>query len=163
MSTYSEAWHSMDPDLRNFYVSWSQANAYQLWHWEWSNNYQMWFPVNLYAQSLGGYVGYHIAQRNWSIQTFETGSFDQNHINLIWNEWGINPSWEPQRDPFDWYRYWRMTDDLLDLTSINIYVAPPTDPPTEEEPNFWGYPMPRAKYKIRRSYWTGAPRRRRNL
>ena len=163
MSTYSDAWHSMDPNLRNFYVSWSQINASQLWHWEWNDLYDMWFPVNLFAQSLGGFLGYHIAQRNWGIQLFDSGTFDKNKIMLIWNEWGINPSFEPRYDILDFKRYWRMFDDLLDLNSINIYVDPPTDPPTEEEPFFWGYPMPRSKYKIRRSYWTGAPRRRRNL
>ena len=163
MSTYSEAWHSMDPDLRNFYVSWSQRNAYQLWHWEWWPEYEMWMPVNYYAQSLGGFLGYHIAQRNWGIQTYIDGSFNKNTILLVTPDWPPDAEVEPQYDVFGFMYYHSMATDLLDLTTINIYVDPPTDPPTEVPPDFFGYPMPRLKYKIRRSYWTGAPRRRRNL
>jgi len=163
MSVYSEAWHSMDPDLRNFYVSWSQINSYQLWHWEWDDVYDMWTQVSYFAQSLPGYLGYHIAQRNFGIQIALNGSFDKNTILLGERNFPADGNYEPLYDAWNWFNYQSGATDLLDFESINIYIEPPTDPPNEEEPFFWGYPMPRSKYKIRRSYWTGAPRRRRNL
>lgn len=163
MSTYSEAWKAMDSDLRNFYVSWSHINSYQLWHWEYWPEYEFWNTVNYYAQGLPGYLGYHIAQRNWGIQTVLNGSFDKNKILLGLRNYPNDGVFEPLYDCWNWFNYQSGATDLLDFTSINQYVDPPTDPPTEEEPFFYGYEMPRLKYKVRKSYWTGYPKRRRNL
>ena len=163
MSTYSEAWHSMDPDLRNFYVSWAQINCSQCWHNEYFPLYDLWLPINLWAQSLQGYLGYHVAQRNFGIQLALYGEFNKNNCLLCIPAFGTSGLVEPAYDIFFAQAYYSFCIDLLDYESINKYVDPPTDPPTEEEPIFFGYPLPRSKYKIRRSYWTGAPRHRRNL
>jgi hypothetical protein len=163
MSTYSEAWHSMDPDLRNFYVSWAQINTAQNWHVEYWELYEMWVPILLDTLYRVGALGYHVAQRNWGIQLFETGSFDKNTILLnvpLFSQCGLL---EPRFDVGELFSYESFGNSYLDLATINIYVDPPTDPPTEEDPVFWASNLPRLKYKIRRSYWTGAPRRRRNL
>jgi hypothetical protein len=163
MSTYSDAWHNMDPDLRNFYVNWSQINCAQCWHNVWWPQYDFWEPINLWAQSLQGYLGFHVAQRNWGVQQIISGSFDKNYCKLQIPAFGTSGLVEPAYDSSGATAYYSFCIDLLDYSSINIYVDPPTDPPTEEDPIFYGYPLPRLKYKIRKSYWTGAPRRRRNL
>jgi len=153
----------MDPDLRSFYVNWAQRNCAQCWHDYYWEDYDVWIPISLYAQSLPGYLGYHVAQRNWSIQLFEIHKFDKNFCKLQIPDFGTPGVWEPAYDVSGTFAYYSFLDDLLDFTSINIYVEPPTDPPTEEDPIFFGYELPRLKYKIRKHYWTGAPRRRRNL
>jgi hypothetical protein len=153
----------MDPDLRNFYVSWAQINTAQNWHCEYWEEYDLWVPIEFLPNYLPGYLGYHVAQRNWGIQTFLSGSFNTDTILMCIPAGSFCGLLEPQYDVFELGAYESFGNSMLDLASINIYVDPPTDPPTEEVPIFWATNLPRLKYKIRRSYWTGAPRRRRNL
>ena len=162
MSTFSEAWHSMDPELRNFYVSWSQIHTAQNWHVVWDPDWEYWTGILLFAAEHVGWLGYHLAQKNWTQQIADHGSFDINYCWLRIPQFSWAGILEPVRDAFDFDNYESFPLSNLDYTSINTYVDPPTDPPTEEEPFFWANNLPRLKYKIRRSYWTGAPRRRRN-
>jgi hypothetical protein len=153
----------MDPDLRNFYVSWAQINCAQCWHVDYLADYDLWIPISWFGQSFAGYLGFHVAQRNWGVQLLDHGSFDKNSIIIQIPGFSTTGLYEPDYDVYGNVSYESFTLSFLDYTSINKYVDPPTDPPTEEEPMFFAYNLPRLKYKIRRSYWTGAPRRRRNL
>lgn len=141
MSTYSEAWHTMDPAVRDFYVNWALINTAQSWHAEWWEEYHQWLPFTALGQAFPGYLGFHIAQRNWGIQLFETGSFNPNVVLLTDPGPGWDTNWEPQYSSWGFPFYG------------SIYIVVPD----------YCYNYPRPKYRIRRSYWTGAPRRRRNL
>jgi len=141
MSTYSDAWHNMDPDIRNFYRNFADRNTAQSWHVEYFDLYDMWMSFAMFGLEFLGYLGYHIAQRNWGLQTAETGSFDSSTCLLSVAEFNEFGDIEPQ----------------YDIGNILFYG------------NIWDwapafcYNYPREKYRVRKSYWTGAPRRRRNL
>lgn len=141
MSTYSEAWHNMDPDIRNFYRNWADRNCAQNWHVEWLEEYDLWWQFFSLGQSYPGYLGYHVAQRNWGIQLFLSGSFSSAVVLLHIPAFGYTGAIEPAYDAFGFNSYESTFGSIPEIA----------------------FNYPREKYRVRKSYWTGAPRRRRNL
>jgi hypothetical protein len=141
MSTYSEAWAAMNPAVRDFYRNWADINSAQSWHAEWWDAFQFWLPFYTMGISWPGYLGFHIAQRNWGIQTALSGSFNPDTVLLCIPATTWTGLLEPQYDQAENGSYSQFWD-----------VVP-----------VWAINFPREKYKVRKSYWTGAPRRRRNL
>jgi len=81
------------------------------------------------------------AFRNWSHQTAEHGSFNTAVVHWVSNEMGDSP------DPTIPY----------DIHGFYVYVDQ-----YEWIPD-WAEDYPRDKVTARQHYWTGAPRRRKNL
>jgi len=141
VSTYSDAWASMDPAIRTFYRNWADINTAQSWHVDWDPTSQIWTPFYTVGQSFPGYLGNHVASRNWGVQLTQNGSFDPNTVvlnipTLSWS--GLS---QPAFDAFDFEAYGE-ANSVVEQYAVNY---------------------PRPKYKVRKSYWTGAPRTRRNL
>ena len=141
MSTYSEAWHNTPPAIRDFYRNFADLNTIfcgrDLANPDW--------PLYGYFTTLGWaflcYRGPDIAAHNWTAQLFDHGSFDPATVVMqlqeMWEDGYIGPAFSAG-GLFDWGAQFR---------DVPLYAE--------------NYPKP--KYKIRKSYWTGAPRRRRNL
>jgi hypothetical protein len=152
MSTYSEAWKNMDPDIRQFYVAWADINTLRCDHVEYDPVYGFWMQFfirdELYPPPdiVPKYIywmfrGIDLMIHNIKRQVYYTGSFDPNVVLLHIPDGSISGRLQP----------------VYDETPISAFQEAPLTVPD------YAYNYPRAKYKIRKSYWTGAPRRRRNL
>lgn len=141
MSTYSEAWQTTPPAVRDFYRNYHRRNLAHCWkeHYDWT--YQMWFAFTTIGWSFLGYSGYALAQVNWAHQTFLTGSFNTAIVNLT-----ILPDWPPP-----------------DVQPVGPGLNDGAYPDQFQAIPAYAIEYPREKYKVRRQYWTGKPRRRRNL
>ncbi len=141
MSTYSDAWHNTPPATRDFYRNYHRrylAHCWKNYYW-WQ--YQIWMPFYGVGWSWLGYSGYALAQANWTDQVRHFGSFNPAIVML-----SIDPYWPPPPiQPHGPGIYHGAYPDQ--------FVAVPE----------FADPYPREKYKVRRQYWTGKPRRRRNL
>jgi hypothetical protein len=141
MSTLSDAWRACPPAIRDFYVNNSALFTFHLWHAD-----DPWNPpargvFYTIGQSFIGHRGFDIFCRNMTSQLYLTGSFDPQ-ITLLDVAMGtFDGRIEPYYDLDHFYSF-----------------APPPDLFPDFIVNY-----PRAKYRVRRSYWTGAPRHRRNL
>lgn len=140
MSTYSQAWHSTDPAIRDFWRNYATQLTGLCGPDDTVDpaDPDRWF--NLVVAAFHRYRGYHVAQRNWSYQLADSGSFHNNSVawtdNYLWTPRG----WEPATD-YLW------GNDLADQwTDVPLYA--------------WNYPH--IGIRVKRSYWTGKPRRRRN-
>lgn len=142
MSVYSEAWHNLSPRTRDFYVNFQRVRMNQTWHESYNYDWDFWNHFTMFGWSFSSYFGYAIAYRNWSCQTQATGSFNPEII--MWSR--EENFWTPHPTPITSY-----------ITGYGNYHNEFKDIPD------FAFEYPRAKYKVRRSYWTGKPRRRRNL
>jgi len=131
----------MDPAVRDFYRGWSDINTRNFWHAEWSEAYKMWFPFYEFTESYPGVLGFHLAMHNFVWQLADTGTFNKNIVILRVPFFSDTGNLEPPRD----------------IVGNRSWGDPIVTIPTYA----WNYP--REKYRTRKSYWTGAPRRRRNL
>jgi len=141
MSAYSEAWNAMDPATRTFYVNFASIRCQFMGHQAGQYDPAFGDYYEVYGHVFQAQRGFDVAARNFGEQLFGTGSFDPNTI--IWTEQDlvfgseILPFYQPGLYE-GWWNPW---------TTIEQYAIQ----------------YPRAKYNVRKSYWTGAPRRRRNL
>jgi hypothetical protein len=141
MSTFSEAWHTMDNKVREFYIAYSLINTYFCNPFDWDPVYRTKLFFYTFGTGWNGPRGIDVAMKNWTCQLWASGSFAPNSV--LWSTFSI---WDyvvlgPMNDPF-----WGSTFD-----------------PQFKVITDWAINYPRQKYRIRRSYWTGIPRRRRNL
>lgn len=81
------------------------------------------------------------AYNNWTWQTADTGSFNPAIVIFVedWIFGYLDPT--IPGDAFNFYNYTDTIRHVLD----------------------WAFDYPRDKQNVRRTYWTGKPRRRRNL
>jgi hypothetical protein len=141
MGAIQQAWKDCPSDLQQFYVSWSDRNT------RWCNpfaadpwpGYKEHFTT--FGSSFNGATGYDIFRVNMSYQLFNFGVFDPARIELIIPALYWVNELQPPADASGTYAYQFQWD------TIPTYAT--------------NYPRP--KYRVRRSYWTGAPRQRRNL
>ena len=144
MSVYSQAWHDMDPDIRQFYVSVAQLRtAYLRPFWAYDDLSQEYRKCHF--EGPGFYfiaiTPLGVASHNWTFQLWDHGSFDTN-ITTYWTyDYPPPLHLDLPIDPFGFLPIYQQFEII------------PTD----------GYPYPRPTCKIPKTYWTGVPRRRRNL
>jgi hypothetical protein len=141
LSAKSEAWHTMDPKIREFYVSFAQLNTFYCNPFGWNPLYEQKYHFFGFGVGFIGSNGYNIATSQWTSQLWNLGSFEKNSI--LWSKTNI---------------FHEVT--LGPMTDMFWQTAPPNQ---WSDVTYWGENYPREKYRIRKSYWTGVPRRRRNL
>lgn len=130
MSTYSQAWHDTPPPIRHFYVN----------HFRRYLHYQR-PPFAALGYSFNARQAYHLAQKNWTFQTADVGSFNPAVVYILdFSAW-------------DDLNYSLPLDPIALSTTWDQFVAVP-----EFATNY-----PRDKYKVPRCNWTGKPRHRQNL
>jgi len=141
MSTYSEAWEQTDREIQDFYVNFALNNLGFLGHYE--DQYDPDFGGYFFIGGLSGlgWRGWHVFQHNLSGQLFSFGSFDRNRV--LFSE----QDFIGEIDIFPWFNIF-----FFEGWPIQFEDVP------AEALNY-----PRLKYNVRKSYWTGTPRRRRNL
>jgi len=88
-----------------------------------------------------GSTGADIAHAALNAMAAIHGTAANRSIEIEPPDYGLNPIAQPYRDEFGYWPY------LPQFDYVQTYATP----------------YPRASYKVRRSYWTGAPQRRRNL
>lgn len=131
----------MDPAVRDFYRNFALRNTRYCQPWPWPE-----YPGSLqYFTTLGqaftAALGYDIARCNFSAQAFQLGSWDKNIVLFRDDPGFYHPTATPYLDAngfMEWQAQW---------STIPTYCS--------------NYPRPFSRG--RRSYWTGAPRRRMNL
>jgi hypothetical protein len=141
MSAHSDAWAAAPPAVQAFYVNFASLNTIFCQHTLGDQS----FPYFGYFTTLGwsflGYRGYDVFQHNFTVQLAISGAVDPAIVVMqlqeLWETGHIGPAFSAGGF-LDWGEQFR-------------------DVPAFAE-NY-----PRAKVRPRRSYWTGAPRRRRNL
>lgn len=141
MSVYSQAWRDTPPAVRDFYVNYHRRFCAHSWKAEYSIVIQQWVPFQSIGWSFLGYSGVALAMANWERQTFLTGSFNPAIVLMTDDPDYPPPDLQPiGPNPWDG----AYTDQFISVPSA-------------------AFNYPREKYKVRRSYWTGAPKKRRNL
>lgn len=141
MSTFSDAWQTTPPAVRDFYVHYHRRYLAHSWKAEWSDVLQAWIPFTMIGWSFQGWPGFALAQANWLYQIWATGSFNPAIVYFSLAPWFPPPDIQP------------VGPGMLPGSYADQFVQVPN----------WAWNYPRAKYKVRRSYWTGKPRHRRNI
>ena len=141
MGAVQQAWEDCPPDIQQFYVSWAHLHTYFCNPFDDPSYIGPGSHFYTFGQSFTGSTGYDVFRVNMSYQLFNYGSFDPSRVELIIPALAWFNTEQPPADPSGTYGY----QDQFD--TIPKYAV--------------NYPRP--KYKVRRSYWTGRSRRRRNL
>lgn len=144
MSTYSDAWHNADPQIQQFCHSFAQLKTFYLgpfWDPDEPYPYGPWQPFSTLGQTFPSSRGRDIYYHNLTAQIWDVGFFDRHTLLLGIPLFTYNDQIEPYYDPGPYYSF---ADQFTVIPDVC-------------------YPYPRPKFKIRRTYWTGTPRRRRNL
>lgn len=141
MSTYSDAWQNTPPAIRDFYRNYHRRNLAHCWKAEYGPPPLKWIPFFTLGWSFQGYSGYALMMANLNIQVWLTGSFNVATVLLE-----VDPAFPPPSIQPTGPGLWRGSypDQFAVVPAVGI--------------NY-----PRAKYKVRRQYWTGKPKRRRNI
>lgn len=141
MSAYSEAWHNTPPAVRDFYRNYHRRYLCHGWKAEWDPVLKRWWPFYGIGWLFSGYSGFSMAVNNWLVQLFDFGKFNPALVQFELDPWWPYPPIQPT-GPVPFRGGW--PDQFFEIP-------------------FWAENYPRPKYKVRRQYWTGKPRRRRNL
>ncbi len=141
MSVASDAWEITPPAIRDFYVNYHRRYLAHGWKAGYFVPGKFWFPFSGLGWSFQGYSGYALFQANITAQQFPLGFFDVAKVQLETDPDYPPPSIQPA-GPFPWLGAY--PDQFIEIPDVASQY-------------------PRAKYKVRRSYWTGKPKRRRNL
>ena len=141
MSAYSEAWHAMLPSVRDFYRNFAHSHTRfsNPWRTPEDPSYLEYFTT--FGQSFPGSLGWHVAQHNFGAQLVNYGQFNHDLVEIAVPAFTFNDEPEPVYDPIGAYSF----GNQFSVTPVYCF----------------NYPRPR--YKARKTYWTGAPRRRQNL
>jgi len=141
MSTLSEAWRTAPKAIQDFCNAWSQDRTFYCnpFYSPIYDPYKDYFTG--YGTYFPGYRGFDIFRHNMRVQSILYGQYDPSKIEFENSITFIFPGDQPARvhPPYSGYG----------------------DQFNEPELNLDNYP--RAKYRVRKSYWTGTPRKRRNL
>lgn len=141
MSTYSDAWHALSPKTLSFYHNFQRVRMNQTWHEHYDWGVGRWYSFSDGPWIFHSYFAYAIAYRNWTMQLFDTGSFNPEIVQWAINEEFSPPHPTPQSGIFGYGDYHHEAIDIP----------------------LHAFEYPREKHNVRRSYWTGKPRHRRNL
>ena len=141
MSNFSESWHTMDPTVRDFYRNFANRYTRFCTPWGVADEYGFKEYFTTFGSSFNAPLGFNVATRNFNAQIFALGSYQKDRTIIVVPSFG----WTENPQPiFDWGGASGFPEQFSTI------------------PQFcFNYPRP--KVKARRSYWTGAPRRRRNL
>lgn len=141
MSTYSQAWHDTPPAIRDFYRNFHNRYLRQARRIDSTPppGIDDWFST--FGWAFHAYSPAAIAMKNWTYQTFALGSFNPAIVVFATHSAWSDPSPGP---PYGVTGLYSWSDQFIDI------------------PN-WATQYPRAKRKAPKTYWTGKPRRRRNL
>lgn len=142
MSTYSDSWEATPPKVRDFYRNYAQRHCVQSWKTVWDPIAGHFWPFFGAMWVFWATRGIDIAIGNWKNQLAVSGSFNTAIVLFDLTPTLPPPPIQPAHGP-------GLDGDLPD-----IYATVPLDPTNQ---------YPRAKYNVRRTYWTGKPKRRRNL
>jgi hypothetical protein len=141
MSAWSAAYHAMPRKDQEFCHNWALRSSFYCTPFIPADPYD----PNSHFATLGscwtGATGADVAHSNLNVQYFIFGDCVNRPMVLYPAGYGFNENDEPARDIFAMYCYW----------------------PQFEWVPMMAFNYPRPFFKARRSYWTGAPRRRRNL
>lgn len=141
MSTYSDAWHNTPPAVRDFYRNFH--NRYLRFArripYDETPPQMGWFTT--FGWSFHAYSPFAIAMHNWSVQTFNFGSFDPAWVMMQTHAGFSDPSPGP---PYDVSGLYSWSDQFIDIPHLAT-----------------NYPKP--ALRVPRTYWTGKPVARRNL
>ena len=130
MSTYADAWHAMQPPIRDFYRNHAFLNT------RFSTPHFTTFGFVFYRRR-----GIDLSSANFAYQLRQLPRVDINRpVILNFSLWDDLP-------------YSLPCDDFAWSTTFQQFATVPA----------YAFEYPRTKFKVPRSYWTGAPRRRRNL
>jgi hypothetical protein len=140
MGTLSEAWHSAPKPIQDFYNAWSQDRMFYCnpFYDPILDPYKTYFRVG--GTYFPGHRGFDIFRHNMLSQFILYGQFDPSVVVFDNSPYFLFPGDQPLRDPLHFYGYFDQFN----------------------EPEYYIDNYPRAKYRVRKSYWTGTPRRRRN-
>lgn len=141
MSAHSDAWTAAPPAVQAFYVNFASLNTFFCNPDRANPDPPDFGYFTTFGWAFLGYNGYHVFEHNFTVQLAVSGVVDPAIVVMqlqeLWEADHIGPAFSAAGF-LDWGEQFR---DVVDFA--------------------WNYPKP--KYKIRKSYWTGAPRRRRNL
>lgn len=131
----------MDQAVRDFYRNFANANTRYCQPWPWPEYPGFNQHFTTLGQSFEGALGYDIARRNFAAQVVQLGSSDKNIVLF-------------KPDPGFYHTY---PTPYLDTQGLLEWPAQWSTVPTFCS----NYPRPYSRG--RRSYWTGAPRKRMNI
>jgi hypothetical protein len=141
MSAWSEAYHAMPREDQEFCHNWSLRASFYCTPFLSDDPYQINPGFFMPGHGWTGATSADVAHSNLNVNFFMNGTCRNVPMILFPAGYGFNLDDEPARSPFGYYPWYPQFEWIPTLSLV--------------------YPRPR--FKARRTYWTGVPRRRRNL
>ena len=141
MSILSQAWHDTPPAIRDFYHNYHRRHLAHCWKAEHLDSPPRWIRFHYGVWSFASSPGFNMLIANLEWQLWLTGRYDLGVVFFTDDPYYPPPFVQPL-GPIPWAGAY--PDQFIAVPDMA-----------------WNYP--RSKYKVRRSYWTGKPRHRRNI